>query len=276
MRAYGLVFLLLSLSLPLIPEYSETQTAGTSNNTSSEQSNQLLEKQFFKTGNTLFDQRKYTDAITYYDKALQINSTDINVLYNKALALDNLGRLNEAITYYDKVLAIKPDDIDTLNNKGLALDSLGKHNEAITYYDKILDINPNDTDALYNKGLALDSLGKHDEAISYYDKVLEIDPADIAALNKKNLTFNNVNKNEMSVFQKIDQTTLIVVFGFSVSLVAGIIVIGLATRKNRKHLQPQVVQISDQIKKEGKSTRTEIQRERPKLEEIKDDGWGGI
>jgi len=242
MRAYGLVFLLLSLSLPLIPEYSETQTAGTSNNTSSEQSNQLLEKQFFKTGNTLFDQRKYTDAITYYDKALQINSTDINVLYNKALALDNLGRLNEAITYYDKVLAIKPDDIDTLNNKGLALDSLGKH----------------------------------DEAISYYDKVLEIDPADIAALNKKNLTFNNVNKNEMSVFQKIDQTTLIVVFGFSVSLVAGIIVIGLATRKNRKHLQPQVVQISDQIKKEGKSTRTEIQRERPKLEEIKDDGWGGI
>ena len=208
MRVYGLVLLLLCLSLPLIPQSSEAQTAGTSNNTSSEQSNQLLEKQFFKTGNTLFDQRKYTDAITYYDKALQINSTDINVLYNKALALD--------------------------------------------------------------------SLGKHDEAISYYDKVLEIDPADIAALNKKNLTFNNVNKNEMSVFQKIDQTTLIVVFGFSVSLVAGIIVIGLATRKNRKHLQPHVVQISDQIKKEEKSTRTEIQRERPKLEEIKDDGWGGI
>src|SRR5438309_9567624 len=143
-RMYGLV-LLLCLSLLFIPLYSEAQTAGSSNSTSSEQYRQFLEKQFFKSGNALFDKGNYTDAITYYDSALQINSTDINALYNKALALDNLDRLDEAITYYDKVLAINPNDTDTLNNKGLVLDKLGKHVDAITYYDKVLAINPTDT-----------------------------------------------------------------------------------------------------------------------------------
>src|SRR5438552_7123023 len=87
---------------------TETVTAtSSSNNTSlanptiSEQDRQLLEQEFFRTGNTLFDQGNYTGAVSFYDKALAINSTDINVLYNKALSLDYLGRLDEAITYYE-------------------------------------------------------------------------------------------------------------------------------------------------------------------------------
>src|SRR2546426_12274741 len=157
MKMYSLI-LLSCLSLLFITQYSEAQTVPPSNATSSKEYSQLLEKQFFKTGNDLFDQGNYENAIKYYDKALEINSTDINVLYNKALALDSLGRHDEAVSYYDKVLAIKPNDTDSLNNKGLDLDVLGKHDEAISYYDKVLLINPTDADALYNKGLALDNL----------------------------------------------------------------------------------------------------------------------
>src|SRR5437899_3750859 len=141
--------LLLCFSLLFIPTYSYAQTqissngtlsqnstSGVANKPSSEQYRQLLEKQYFKAGNSLFDQGNYTNAIAYYDKALQINSTDINTLYNKALALDDLGKHDEALTYYGKVLAINPNDIDTLNNKGLLLDRLGKHDETIKYYNK--------------------------------------------------------------------------------------------------------------------------------------------
>src|SRR2546426_7681378 len=51
---------------------SQSNTTGASNGTSSEQYRKLLEKQYFKTGNSLFDKGNYTDAISYYDKALQI------------------------------------------------------------------------------------------------------------------------------------------------------------------------------------------------------------
>src|SRR2546426_3203736 len=209
MKAYGLV--LLCVFLLCIPTYSEAQTTRPSNIVSSEQYNQLLEKEFFKTGNTFFDQNKYENAITFYDRALKINSTDTNVVYNKALALESLGKYDEAIRYYDMVLVINPNDTDTLNNKGLSLESLGKHYDAITYYDKVLAINSNDTNALYNKGVSLDSLGKHDQAISYYKQVLAVDPGDTSALNKLNLTFNNANTKEIQGIQKIDQTSLVIV-----------------------------------------------------------------
>src|SRR2546425_3642619 len=115
MKVDGLV-LLLCLALLFIPTYSEAQTTVPSNIVSFEQYRQLLEKEFFKTGNTFFDKGKYEDAITYYDRALQINSTDTTVLYNKALSLESLRKYDDAIGYYDAVLAINPNDTDTLNN----------------------------------------------------------------------------------------------------------------------------------------------------------------
>ena len=44
----------------------------------------------------------------------------LDALYNKGIALDNLGKYQEAITYYDKVLAINPNYVDALNNKAVA------------------------------------------------------------------------------------------------------------------------------------------------------------
>ena len=122
---YGVV-IPLCMSLLFIPLYSEAQT-NASNSTAPEQYRQVLEKQFFKTGNNLFDQGNYMDAISYYDKALQINSTDINVLYNKALALDSLGKHDQAISYYKEVLAINPNDTSALNKLNLTFNNVDKN-----------------------------------------------------------------------------------------------------------------------------------------------------
>ena len=285
MKVYGLI-LLLCLTLVFISLHAEAQTAlssnetmpsdenltsdkiASSNGTVSEQYRQLLERQFFKTGNDLFHQGNYTDAMTYYDKALYLNSTDINVLYNKALVLDNLGRVDEAITYYDKVLAINPNETNSLNNKGLALDGLGKHDEAITYYDKILAINPSDADALYNKGLALEELGKKSDAASYYKKVLAVDPIDTAAQNKLNLTYNNANNTITLGVQKKDQTLLIYV-GVFVSLLIGLIVINLAARRKIPALETQVIT-------KGESTGMDQTLDKKYILEEIDDEWKGI
>src|SRR4029077_622083 len=80
-----------------------------------------LSQQFYKQGNALFDQGKYQDAISYYERALNIEPANINALYNNALALDRLNKTNDAISYYNQVLAITPNDTDSLNNKGVDL-----------------------------------------------------------------------------------------------------------------------------------------------------------
>jgi serine/threonine protein kinase len=97
-------------------------------------------------------------------------------LGNKGLSLSNLGMHKEAITCYDKVLEINPRDAKAWCNKGNALGKLGKAEEEISCYDKALEINPRYAEAWCNKGVVLVELGRAEEAVSCCDKALEIDP----------------------------------------------------------------------------------------------------
>jgi len=69
-----------------------------------------------------------------------------------------LSRNEEAITYYDKALEIDPYDTLVLNNKGGALAALGRYEEAITYYDKVLAIDPDNEAAQDAKLFTLEQL----------------------------------------------------------------------------------------------------------------------
>ena len=148
----------------------------------------------------LYNQGKYAEAITYYDKALAIDPNDKEALNGKGDALyypanDTQG-YEKAIQYYDKALAINPNYKDALNGKGNALSSQGNNIQAITYYDKALAIDPKDEVILSNKADSLNSLGKYAEAITYYDKALAIDPNDKEALNGKNDTLSHMPSNK--------------------------------------------------------------------------------
>src|SRR5437879_993408 len=81
-----------------------------------------LEEQYYTEGNGLFDAGKYADAVSSYDKALSINPSDIDVLYQKGRALNNIGKYDEAIITYDKVLTIDANYTDALKSKGITLD----------------------------------------------------------------------------------------------------------------------------------------------------------
>jgi len=145
--------------------------------------------------NLLYEDGKYEEAITYFDKALAIDPNDIGSLLQKGIALSALGKHEEAITYFDKGLAINASYTPLLFNKGNALADLGKHEEAISYYDKFLAILPNSTYVIFNKALSLEDLGRNEEAITYYDKVLAIEPNYTKALDQKAALSNLTNSS---------------------------------------------------------------------------------
>jgi len=266
MKKYTLTFLLLLTVLFLLPTYSNAQTDELTNDSSSTQNANSLDE-FLTHGNELFDEAKYEEAITYYDKALSIDPSNLDALFSKALALDNLGRFAEAISHYDKVLEIEPADIDALYNKAFALDNLGRLDEALSYYNKVLDLDPNDVAALYHKGLALEKVGRHSEAIVYYDRVLAINPNDADALNRKKLVVGEgaVNNKEG---QQLDETLLVIV-GVFVLLLIGIIIINLAAnRRQVPFLKKTIAQTPTSEKKAYKSKEPN--------ETIEDEEWRGI
>ncbi len=124
-------------------------------------------------GNTYYNKRQYAEAIEQYNIIIS-DPNYASAWYNKGLSLANLSKHQEAITCYDKALDIDPNYANAWNNKGNALAKLSKYEEAIKHYDKALDIDPGYIDAWYNKGLSLANLSKHQEAIKCFGKVMEL------------------------------------------------------------------------------------------------------
>lgn len=75
---------------------------------------------------------------------------------NKGISLYDLRKYNDAIISYDKALALNPNDVDTINNKANALGKLGKSFEAIQLYQRAIKlIQSNQTSRLYTFKITL-------------------------------------------------------------------------------------------------------------------------
>ena len=84
--------------------------------------------------------------------------------------VSNIFKPDEAITSYDKAIEITPYDSVAWNNNERALYELNKSSGAMTAYDKGIEINP------LNKAVTLDKLNKSDEAMKANEKAIEINP----------------------------------------------------------------------------------------------------
>ncbi len=160
-------------------------------------------------GNTLSSLARYEEAISCYNKALEMSiertSLPAVVLYNKSCilfpedaeawhrrisALSNLD-IEVILGYHDKWLESAPNNVYVWTWKGITLSNLGRYEEAISCYNKALEINPNYALAQTNKGNTLCSVARYEEAISCYNKALEINPnyalaqTNIAIVNRR-------------------------------------------------------------------------------------------
>ena len=64
-------------------------------------------------------------AISLFNQALKADPKNIQALYNKGLAQNQIRKYQDAITSFDRVLEIKPDDAPALNNRAIALGETG-------------------------------------------------------------------------------------------------------------------------------------------------------
>jgi len=137
-------------------------------------------------------QKKYEDALKFYNEALEIDPHHMKSLFNKAVVLQMLGRVGEALNCYDFALEVNPGDAEIWGNRGIALRSLGRVEEAIESYNKGLDINPGDAALWSNKGIALRSMGRVKEAIESYDRALELNPKDAGVWSNKGVVLGSM------------------------------------------------------------------------------------
>jgi tetratricopeptide (TPR) repeat protein len=103
------------------------------------------------------------------------NPNKEEALVSKGVALIKSGKQIEAITYFDKVLEINPNSESAWYNKGVALAESKKYDEAVKCYDKALEINPNSESAWYNRACLYSIIKEKEKALYDLRRAIEFD-----------------------------------------------------------------------------------------------------
>lgn len=131
----------------------------------------------------LFDQEKYSDALTYakktYDSKQLVtdNKEKANMIYNYALNLEKTGNVEGAIGIYSEVLKYDADHLKTNVNLGVIYMGLvpPEAEKARVLFEKVCKLDPSNFEANNNLGSAYVELEEYDMAVKYYLNALHLD-----------------------------------------------------------------------------------------------------
>ena len=118
--------------------------------------------------------------------------------YARGVSYHRKGQFDQAISDYDKALEVAERDKMTpaqqalvYENRASAYSSMNQNKRAISDFNKALEINPTLL-AYYNRGLIHAEMSQYDQAISDYDKAIEVAERDNMTHRREySLTFVN-------------------------------------------------------------------------------------
>jgi len=134
-------------------------------------------KGFFEQGNTLVNDKNYSEAIIAYNKAITLEPDYFEAWNGKADALNRAQQFTEALAASDQALTIKPDFVQGWINRGYILYNLNRTDEELKAYETAISIDPGSPEAWFNEGYSLAGLKRFDEAIAAFNKTELLDPA---------------------------------------------------------------------------------------------------
>jgi tetratricopeptide (TPR) repeat protein len=109
--------------------------------------------------------------------AVNSNPKDTTSLVQLANVYFDAERFTDAISWYEKALALDPKNADVSTDLGVSYYYTNRTDEALKRFEESLKINPKHTKTLLNKGIVL-AFGKEDlkGAAAQWQKVVELAP----------------------------------------------------------------------------------------------------
>jgi tetratricopeptide (TPR) repeat protein len=132
---------------------------------------QELERQ----GDQLRAQKRYLDAVDYYEAAIAKEQTALR-WNKKGMALLFIQRNKDAKKCFEESVKLDPNSAEGLNNLGYMAQIEKRYNRAIKYYEKALAVRPTSATFHYNLGASYFSKHQFDKATAEYRTAFQIDP----------------------------------------------------------------------------------------------------
>ncbi len=131
---------------------------------------------FCNYGKALADAGDASEALTYYNRAIELNPSFYAAYYNRGNAKLNLGDYGGAVADYQEALRINPYYSDANYNSGIALVRQGKLAEAIARLKEAIRLKPDSATYHNYIGYVLALQGKEEEAIIDFREAIRLKP----------------------------------------------------------------------------------------------------
>ena len=114
---------------------------------------------YFKTAEVMFRNADYTDAITMYDKAIELDDTNMKYYLQRGFCKNLSSDFEGAILDFTSAIEIKSDHPWAYVSRGSSYNKLKYYDKAISDFNKALELNPDNQEAYNNRGFSKKKLG---------------------------------------------------------------------------------------------------------------------
>jgi cytochrome c-type biogenesis protein CcmH/NrfG len=130
----------------------------------------------------------YTQRIAQAEKLVAQDPKNLNAWISLGNDYFDTEQAQKAINAYNKALEIEPNNPNVLTDQGVMFRKVGWYDKALANFEKANKIDPNHLQSLYNAGIvyAVD-MKQMDKAAPYWNKYLSIDANSPTAIQIKNL-----------------------------------------------------------------------------------------
>ena len=160
----------------------------------------------YKKGINLMADEKLEDAVEMFQLALRIDPASVDVLMKLGYARFHLDDHVEALTVYDKVLDIDITNPEAWNLKGLVYYEQKKWAKALDAVEKAIESDPNYGMAWYNKACFLSLLNQVPDSLEALKRSIEIDVKN-ARRSIRDFDFKNVRIEDG--FKRIEEVVVL-------------------------------------------------------------------
>jgi tetratricopeptide (TPR) repeat protein len=148
------------------------------------------------TGPIRFQQGKYKEAISDFDKVLTINPNDAEAYAGRGASRYKLGDKQGALEDLTQAIKINPKYGEAYTNRGGIRAESGDTKGALEDLNQAIKINPKDASAYNNRGVARNLLGDKQGAIEDFSQAIGINPNDANAYqNRGSIRAESGDKN---------------------------------------------------------------------------------
>ena len=130
---------------------------------------------YYKEGIKARKKENYKEAISEFNKALDLNSNYKDALFQRAYTKEKLDKNNEAILDLDKAIELDPEYKIAYYNRGILKKKIKDYKGAISDYNKAIELDSGYKFAYHNRGFVKIKIKDYKGAISDFNKAINID-----------------------------------------------------------------------------------------------------